>query len=101
MQHLTFKGIEPSSKKGKKFDALFTYVMDGKKKEKTVSFGSAGMSDYTIHKDKARRELYRARHRNDNINDPMSPGALSWYLLWGDSTFIKENIKTYRNKFNI
>jgi hypothetical protein len=76
-------------------------MKDGKKHEKKVSFGSAIYSDYIHHKDKQRRENYRSRHRNDNINDPLSPGSLSWYLLWGDSTSLKENIKQYRNKFNI
>ncbi len=29
---------------------------------KTIHFGSAGMSDYTIHKDPERKERYIARH---------------------------------------
>lgn len=101
MQNLTFKGIEPSSKPTKKFDAFFTYMKDGKKKEKVVSFGAAGYQDYTQHKDKQRRENYRSRHKNDNLNEPTSPGALSMYILWGDSTSIKENIKSFRQRFNV
>lgn len=101
MQNLTFKGLEPSTLSKKKFDAYFTYTKDGKKHEKKVSFGAAGYSDYTQHKDKQRRENYRSRHKNDNIQNPLSPGALSWYILWGNSTSIKENIKAYRSKFNV
>jgi hypothetical protein len=100
MQGLTFKGIEPSTKKGKKFDAYFTYTLDGKKREKVVSFGAAGYMDYTTHKDPQRKDSYRSRHQKDNINDPLSPGALSWYILWNKPS-LKESIKDYRNKFNI
>jgi len=38
---------------------------------KHVKFGAYGMSDYTLHKDKDRRERYRARHRKDlDTRDP-------------------------------
>jgi 8-oxo-dGTP pyrophosphatase MutT (NUDIX family)/GNAT superfamily N-acetyltransferase len=53
---------------------------------KTVKFGARGYEDYTQHKDKDRRENYRSRHRNDNIDDPRSPGFWSWWVLWGDTT---------------
>jgi hypothetical protein len=76
-------------------------MKDGKKKEKIVSFGAAGYQDYTQHKDKQRRELCRARHKSDNLNDPTSPGSLSMYILWGDSTSIKQNIKLFRERFNV
>ena len=41
--------IQPSNKKGKKYDA----VIDGKK---TVSFGASGYSDFTKHKDEDRKK---------------------------------------------
>ena len=53
--------------KGKKMTAIF-YAKNKNgemKKKKTTHFGSAGMSDYTINKDKERRRLYRARHKKD------------------------------------
>jgi predicted protein tyrosine phosphatase len=53
---------------------------------KTVKFGEAGASDFTKHKDNARRQRYRDRHRRDNIRDPYSPGFWSWYVLWGESS---------------
>ena len=43
--------IRKSKKKDKKFDA----IVDGKK---TISFGSAGMSDMTQHKDPERKQRY-------------------------------------------
>jgi hypothetical protein len=51
-----------------------------------VSYGAKGMSDYTIHKSKARRERYRARHIHDKIGDPYKAGFWSWYHLWGASS---------------
>jgi predicted protein tyrosine phosphatase len=53
---------------------------------RTVKFGEAGASDFTKHKDTARRQRYRDRHRRDNIRDPYSPGFWSWYALWGESS---------------
>ena len=53
---------------------------------KKVSYGAAGMSDYTKHKDKERRERYRTRHARDHIDDPYKPGFWSWWHLWGDSS---------------
>ena len=80
-----------ASDKNKKFVAIF--------KNKRVHFGAAGYSDYTIHKDKKRRELYRNRHRKDRINEPQTPGALSWWILWGESTNMQTNIRSYRKRF--
>lgn len=42
----------PSHKKDKKYDAiLHKSLLDPSKRDKTISFGAKGMSDYTIHKD--------------------------------------------------
>jgi len=83
----------------KKYDAIFTYE-DGK--TKTVPFGAAGYSDYTIHHDKDRRNRYILRHsRSENFNDFMSRGSLSMHLLWGSSTSLRENIKTFKKRFNL
>ena len=60
--------IQPSSKKGKKYDA----VIDGKK---TVSFGASGYSDFTKHKDEDRKKNYIARHKpNQNWKDHTTAG---------------------------
>ena len=90
--------IKKSSRAGKKFEAVFT--KDGKK-VKTVHFGATGYSDYTKHKDKERRQRYRNRHRNDRINEAMTPGALSWYVLWGESTNFSTNVQNYKRRFNL
>ena len=91
--------VKKSTKKDKKYMAVFEKE-DGK--QKITHFGSAGMDDYTITKNKEQRERYRTRHKKDlETNDPTRPGYLSWYLLWGDSTSLKQNIKDYRKKFNL
>lgn len=78
-----------------KYTAVFD---DGKE----VSFGATGYSDYTIHKDEARKERYLDRHRkNENWNDPQTPGSLSKHLLWGDTTSLQKNIQLFKKKFNL
>ena len=72
--------IKPSKYKNKKFDA----VIDDKK---TISFGQQGMSDYTIHKDKERKQRYINRHRkNDNCTGYKTAGFYARKVLWNKST---------------
>ena len=49
--------IKKSTRKNKKYDLL-----DSNKKY-LLSFGASLYSDYTIHKDEARRQRYIARHQ--------------------------------------
>ncbi len=50
---------------------------------KKVKFGAYNMSDFTIHKDEARKQRYINRHKkNENWNDKDSAGAWSRWLLW-------------------
>jgi len=91
--------VSKSDKKDKKYKAVFTYK-DGK--TKTTHFGAKGMEDYTTHKDKERRSRYRARHKKDlKTNDYTRAGYLSYYILWGDKTNIKDAVKSYKKKFNL
>jgi len=88
--------VQPSTNPKKKYMAIF------ENPKKTTHFGSKGMDDYTITKDKEQRERYRTRHKKDlETNDPRRAGYLSYYLLWGDSTSLETNIKTYKKKFNL
>ena len=52
--------ISKSKNINKKYDAR----IDGKK---TVSFGAAGMSDFTKHKDTERKQRYLNRHKKMKI----------------------------------
>ena len=91
--------ITKSSKPNKKLMAKFKDKKTGR--ESTTHFGAAGMDDYTKTKDKAQRDRYRSRHRGDNLTNPRSAGALSWFVLWGNSTSKRENIASYKRRFNL
>jgi hypothetical protein len=92
--------VVKSQKQGKKYTAVFKNNKTGR--EKKVNFGAAGMEDYTMHKDKERRQRYRDRHQKDlKTNDPTRAGYLSYYILWGYSTSLRENIKNYKSRFGL
>lgn len=89
--------VVPATQAGKKYTAVFD--VDGD--EKRVSFGAAGMSDYTKNKDPERKRLYLARHRaRENWDDPMTPGALSRWILWNEPT-LEASIRDFRRRFNL
>ena len=72
--------MRESKKKTKKYDLVDP---DGK----IISFGAKGMSDYTIHKDSARKDRYINRHEKNekkfwNDDVPISPSYLSRFILW-------------------
>ena len=91
--------VSKSDKKEKKYKAVFTYP-DGK--TKTTHFGAAGMTDYLISKDKERRSRYRKRHKKDlNTNDFTRAGYLSYYILWGEETNLRDAVKAYKKRFNL
>jgi len=91
--------IKKSDKAGKKLMAIFT---KDNGRTKTTYFGSAGMDDYTLTKDKEQRARYRQRHKKDlQTKDPTRAGYLSYYILWGDSTSRQENIRSYKKRFNL
>jgi len=90
--------VKPSDDGKHKLVATFRNKKTGK--EIQTHFGKVGMSDYTKHKDKERRERYRTRHKKDlKTNDPTRAGYLSYYILWGDSTSLRENINAYKKRF--
>jgi hypothetical protein len=90
--------ISESSKPDKKLMAIF----DNDSRRKTTHFGARGMTDYTLSKDKDRRDRYRTRHKKDlETGDPSRAGFLSYYILWGDSTSRTTNIASYKKKFNL
>ena len=90
--------IKKSTNAKKKYMAIF---YDGDKKIKTTHFGSAGMSDYTKHRDDERKNRYLDRHRkNENWNDYKSAGSLSRFILWNKPTF-KASVSDYKRRFNL
>ncbi len=92
--------IEKGTAKNKKLKAIF--YDDRGRKIKTSQFGDNRYEDYTIHKDKKRRDKYRNRHKgNLQKGTYMSPSYLSYYILWGDSTSRNTNIKQYKKMFKL
>ena len=93
--------IKNTSKPKKKMEAIFK-DKDGKV-VKTTFFGAKGYSDYTIHKDKKRRERYRKRHEKDvkGVKDYTTAGHLSMDILWGDSSNKNTAIKAYKKKYKL
>lgn len=90
-----YKSVNPS----KKYDI---YLYNPKSNRiKKISFGAYGMSDYTIHKDKERRERYRNRHQKDKIDDPFSPGFWSWHVLWGRYTSKQKCLDYVTKKYKL
>jgi len=69
---------------------------------KRVSFGAVGYDDYTITHDAQQRARYIKRHSaHENFNDPKTAGALSRWILWGDSTSVQANKRAYESRFNV
>ena len=66
--------VKPSTRMNKKYMVR----VDGR----LIHFGQRGASDYTIHHDKHRRELYHIRHAKDHIFDYYTAGFWSKWLLW-------------------
>ena len=98
-----YMNITKSNAKNKKFTAVFSHYKDGKKvKIKTTQFGDSRYESYTQHKDKARRKLYKDRHKKDLAKgNYMDAGYLSYYLLWGESAALNTNISNYKKRFKL
>ena len=71
------------------------------KSEKKIYFGQAGASDFTLHKNEARKQLYINRHKN-NENWTKSgidtAGFWSRWLLWSKPS-IKESYEEIKKRF--
>ena len=93
---MRFESIKQSTRKNKKLMITFSNP------KKTIHFGSKNSKTFLDHNDKKKRENYILRHQvNENWNDPLTAGTLSFYLLWGSSTDLNTNLKKYLNHFNI
>ena len=80
----------------KKYAAVFV-LPNGR--QRTVRFGTA--SNYVSNPRKTARDraAYIARHRvNENHGDPLTPGALSRWLLWGESRSLVRNTAAFRRR---
>ena len=109
--------VVPTPGLSKKYAAVFV-LPNGR--QRTVRFGTG--SNYVSNKHKTHgvqtpsnhreggvclwtardRAAYIARHRvNENHGDPLTPGALSRWLLWGESRSLARNTATFRRRFRL
>lgn len=91
--------VVSSDKPGKKMKATFKDTETGR--TRITHFGASGMDDYTRTHDKEQRARYRERHAKDLKGDPTRAGYLSMFILWGNSTSIRDNISAYKSRFNL
>ncbi len=98
-----FRSLEPSDLMTKKWRANFSNTETGK--TRTVNFGARGYRDYTTIDSAAEaedaRRAYRSRHRGDYLTNAFSPGALSWWILWGGYRSVDKNLTAYRKHFGL
>ena len=89
-----------SDKPNKKF--MIKFINPKTDREKTIYFGQAGASDFTIHKDEERKQRYIRRHRGmgEKWDDPTTPGFYALHILWNKPT-ISQSIKDTNNRFGI
>ena len=79
-----------------KYKIVFYDTM--RKKLKSVQFGAVGYESYPDHQDLQRKQSYLSRHSNENWSDPMTPGALSRWILWNRTT-LSASYKDFRTRF--
>lgn len=88
--------ISKSNKKDKKW---MVTTPEGR----IIHFGASGYEDYTIHKDRARWQRYKARHSSNedwNKSGINTPGFWSRWILWNKPSF-RDSVKNTEKKFNI
>lgn len=96
---MVFVQLDKSDRESKKYKAVF--YDDNRKKILTTNFGQAGANDYTrTHDDEAKQRYIERHQKNEDWNDPFSPGSLSYHLLWTEKSMAKAYNK-YLAKFNL
>ena len=93
--------VSKSDRKEKRFKAVFTYE-DGKTRTTHFGLKNPKGGTYIDHQDKDIRRRYRARHRQDlKTKDYTRAGFLSYYILWGNETNLKDAVESYKKRFNL
>lgn len=93
--------VSNSNKKGKRFKAVFTSTSG---KTTTTHFGQKNpkLGTYIDHHDKRLRKNYRARHKSDLASgDYTKAGYLSYYILWGTKTNLRDAVASYKRRFKL
>jgi len=91
-----------------KLKATFYNTQTGR--QKNVKFGAFGMGDFSIYSKtlspeeaNEHKRLYILRHSGmgEDWTNPISKGALSRFILWGDNPTLRDNIKDFIKRFNL
>jgi hypothetical protein len=94
---IKLKSIKPSNKSDKKLMA--TFEKNGR--QKVIHFGAKGMSDFTKHHNKERRNRYIFRHQKDTkTGDPSRAGYLSLFVLWNKPS-LQASIADYKRRLAV
>lgn len=77
-------GLENPFKSWREEKKKVVFVKDKTGKIKTIHYGAKGYSDFTIHRDKERRERFRKRMGCDPVNKLNKASAKYWACedLW-------------------
>lgn len=89
--------VKKSSRAEKKYEV---FIPDS---NRTVHFGASGYSDFTKHRDEARKARYIDRHRareNWAKSGMLTPGFWSRWLLWNKPT-LAASIQDVQTKFSV
>jgi hypothetical protein len=92
IKYFPYKSDKPNKK-------YYIITNDGKK----VYFGASGYSDFTIHKDEARKQRYLNRHRNNENWTKSGINTAGWWsrwILWHLPT-ISASYQDIKKRFNI
>ena len=84
--------IQKSNIPNKKFTAIIN--------NKKINFGDNRYQDFTQTKDDKKKKAYLARHKHDNVQNPLFAGFYATNLLWNKPT-LKESIVDTNRKFNV
>lgn len=90
--------IYESKRKDKRFLAVF---VENDIIQFKINFGSKFGSTFIDHGDILKRENYLERHSalNEDWENPTTAGALSKWILWGQSSNINNNIELFKKHF--
>jgi hypothetical protein len=100
--------VKPSTAKDKRYTAV--YCLCSKKDQcrganhKIIHFGQDTATTYVDGATESKKKSYIARHSKSPGQDwsnPMTSGSLAKNLLWGASRSLRENIKSFKKKFNL
>ena len=68
---------------------------------KTIHFGQDISTTYVEGGGEEKRKNYLLRHRVNEDWTKINAGSLSRWILWGDSTSVKKNLRDYIKRYGI